>query len=294
MGRFFRNRLPEPVDAVLSRAARELAESPGALGAVEIAVNDAAARAAGVPFYKYWNPGATATPRITDLSLPILSVDEARERATQAAADGFRSLKLKVGVGDIAEDVARVRAVAESAPLAKLRLDGNQAFTADGALKLFDGFPELWERIELFEQPTAASDDAAMREVHRALPGTIPVLADESCHDAADATRLIEQGICGGVVLKLAKSGILGAAKIARAAHDAGGVSLFGCMMETRIGIGAALQLSVALGESVVPLLDLDGHLLTNDGGLVAGGFAQVGDILTVDETAHGLGVTVL
>jgi L-alanine-DL-glutamate epimerase-like enolase superfamily enzyme len=96
------------------------------------------------------------------------------------------------------------------------------------------------------------------------------------------------------VVLKLAKSGLTGAEAIARAAHSAGGVCLFGCMMETRIGIGAALHLAVALGENIVPLLDLDGHLLTNDSGLLAGGFTQDGDVLRVNANGAGLDLSVL
>ena len=86
-----------------------------------------------------------------------------------------------------------------------------------------------------------------------------------------DARRLLETGACAGVVLKIAKSGLSGTLAIARAVSDAGGRCLFGCMMETRIGIAAALHLALALGASVVPDLDLDGHLLVNDGSLAQG-----------------------
>ncbi|MBC7809091.1 MAG: hypothetical protein H7145_23390, partial [Akkermansiaceae bacterium] len=276
--RFLTNRGPMSTDAVLARAATELATTPGARGAVEIAVQDAVARAMGVPLYRLLDPAVpadTRTARATDLSLPILPPEEAHLRASEAAANGFHAIKIKVGGGDNREDVQRVRAVAEGAPHATLRLDGNQVFSADSALTLLDGLTDLFARIELFEQPTPAGDDAAMREVHRSLPDDIPVFADESCHDAEDARRLIGSGICGGVVLKLAKSGLSGAGAIARAAHAAGGVCLFGCMMETRIGIGAALHLTIALGEKIVPLLDLDGHLLTDDIGLLSGGLIQ-------------------
>lgn len=293
--RFFANHGPMSPDSVLARAAIELADSPGARGAVEIAVKDAIARAMGVPLYRLLNPAVPAdvlTARSTDLSLPILSPQEAHRRATDAAANGFRAIKIKVGGGDDAVDIQRVRAVAEAAPHATLRLDGNQGFTADSALTLLDGLTDLFPRIELFEQPTPAGDDAAMLEVHRSLPEDIPVFADESCHDADDARRLIGSGICGGVVLKLAKSGLTGAEAIARAAYASGGVCLFGCMMETRIGIGAALHLTIALGDKIVPLLDLDGHLLTDDSSLLRGGFTQEGDILAVKSSMTGLGLT--
>lgn len=293
--RFLSNRGPLSVAAVLSRAATELADAPGARGAVEIAVQDAVARAARIPLYRLLNPAVSidaAPARATDLSLPILAPEEAHRRATEAAANGFRAIKIKVGAGDSTEDVRRVRAVAEAAPGATLRLDGNQGFSADSALTLLDGLTDLFPRIDLFEQPTPAGDDAAMLEVHRSLPDGIPVFADESCHDADDARRLIESGICGGVVLKLAKSGLSGAEAIARAAQSAGGICLFGCMMETHIGIGAALHLTLALGEKIVPMLDLDGHLLTNDSGLLEGGFTQERDVLKILSNEHGLGTT--
>ena len=295
--RFFANHGPMSSDTVLARAAIELVDSPGARGAVEIAIQDAVARAMGIPLYRLLNPAVprnVSFARATDLSLPILSPEEAHRRATEAYANGFRAIKIKVGGGDDAEDIRRVRAVAEATPNATLRLDGNQGFSADSALTLLDGLTDLFPRIEIFEQPTPAGDDAAMLEVHRSLPDDIPVFADESCHDADDARRLIESGICGGVVLKLAKSGLSGAEAIARAAHSAGGICLFGCMMETHIGIGAALHLTIALGEKIVPLLDLDGHLLTDDSSLVTGGFIQEGSMLTVESSKPGLGITVL
>ena len=295
--RFFAGHAQDTPESLLQRAATELAAAPGALGAVEIAVQDAVAKAKKVPLYSVLNPEAPISAgrilRVTDLSLPILPPEEAGRRVGEAAAQGFRTFKIKVGAGDIGEDVARVRAVANAAPGSRLRLDGNQAFTPETAFALLDGLTDLFDRIELFEQPTPAGDDGAMLAVHRALPDAIPVFADESCHDADDARRLLETGTCGGVVLKLAKSGLSGAAKIAWATQEAGGVCLFGCMMETRIGIGAALHLAVALGEAAVPMLDLDGHLLTNDAALLAGGFTQTADALEVAPETAGLGVFV-
>ncbi|MBC8139230.1 MAG: hypothetical protein H8F28_25430, partial [Fibrella sp.] len=53
--RFFANHGPMSSEAVLARAATELADAPGARGAVEIAVQDAIARAMGVPLYRLLN-----------------------------------------------------------------------------------------------------------------------------------------------------------------------------------------------------------------------------------------------
>jgi L-alanine-DL-glutamate epimerase-like enolase superfamily enzyme len=194
-----------------------------------------------------------------------------------------------VGGGDLGEDIARVRAVAEAAPAAALRLDGNQGLTPEQAVRLFDQLAPLAGRIELLEQPTPAHDDASLAWVAVRVP--VPVFADEAVKTPEDAARLIGSGACAGVVLKLAKSGLSGAAAIARTARAAGGRCLFGCMMETRVAVGAALHLALALGADAVPFLDLDGHLLVDDRAVVSGGFSQAADTLRVDPDAAGLGL---
>jgi o-succinylbenzoate synthase len=267
-----------------------LKSSPGAGGAIEMAMLDALAQQQGVPLYRYLGATADAIPeRLTDLSLPILPPDEAATRAAAAYAEGFRAFKIKVGGGDAGEDTARVRAVAEAGPEATLRLDGNQGFTSAEAVAFAEGLSDLAARIEMFEQPTKAGDADAMRAVQAAVP--YPVFADESAHDAEDARRLLENGVCRGVVLKLAKSGLSGAQQIAHAARDTGGACLFGCMMETRLAIGAALHLAIALGPEVVPFLDLDGHLLVNDTEMLSGGFLAAGPRLTADPDRPGIGI---
>jgi L-alanine-DL-glutamate epimerase-like enolase superfamily enzyme len=277
----------------IERFRQHLTVTPGALSALATALLDAEARCEGVPLFRKLGAEAgvpVLLSRATDISLPILPPDEAGIRAGEAAADGFRAIKIKVGGGSALEDAARVRAIAHAAPEVTLRLDGNQGFTPEAAVDFFAGLSDLLPRIELFEQPTKAGDDAAMGFVARRLP--VPVFADESVHTPEDARRLVGSGSCAGVVLKLAKADPLTAMAIGREAYRAGGTCLFGCMMETHIAVAAALHVAVALGSEIVPMLDLDGHLLTNDAGLVRGGFTQVGDLLTIAGDAAGLGIT--
>jgi L-alanine-DL-glutamate epimerase-like enolase superfamily enzyme len=170
-----------------------------------------------------------------------------------------------------------------------LRLDGNQGFAKEAAVRFLESLSDLVPVIELLEQPTKAGDDEAMTFVSERVP--VPVFADESVHHAEDARRLVETGVCSGVVLKLAKSGLSETGKIAEAVRSAGGRCLFGCMMETHIATGAALHLALALGEETVPLLDLDGHLLVNDQAILTGGFTQQRDVLQVNPAEAGLGV---
>ncbi|GAB4458159.1 MAG: dipeptide epimerase [Armatimonadaceae bacterium] len=280
-----------PRAAELISENEHLIPAPGARSALEMALYDAMARAAGVPLYRLMGGDADSpVVRATDISIPLLPPGIVAERAADAASRGFRTLKLKVGGGD-GEDAARVRAVADAAPDALLRLDGNQAFSAHSAVEFVEQVGELVPRIQLLEQPTRAGDDDALKFVQDHVP--FPVFADESCHGAEDARRLLEAQACRGVVLKLAKSGLTGTYETACVAAEAGGLCLFGCMMESHIGIAAALHLTLALGESVVPLLDLDGHLLVDDRALVSGGPQQDGETMRVDPEQPGLGVSV-
>ena len=273
--------------------AAQVFATPGAAGALEIALADACARAAGLPLFRFLGASADTVPeRATDLSLPLLAPDEAGRRAADAATQGYRALKIKAGSGDADADRARVEAVARAAPDAHLRLDGNQGFSADDAVRFLDSLgDDVVPRIALFEQPTRAGDDAALAFV--AARAFCPVYADEAVKTPGDARRLLESKACAGVVLKLAKSGLSGTVAIAEAVRDAGGTCLFGCMMETRIGVGAALHLALTLGESVVSGLDLDGHLLVNDSAYVWGdGLSQTGDVLRADPRAPGLSLS--
>jgi L-alanine-DL-glutamate epimerase-like enolase superfamily enzyme len=112
--------------------------------------------------------------------------------------------------------------------------------------------------VELVEQPVAKGDLEGMARVRRA--SRIPVIADESCEVAADVPKLA--GAVDGVNIKLAKCGSLREA--VRIVHVARAHSLqvmLGCMVESTLGIAAALQLA-----PLVDYVDLDGAaLLAND-----------------------------
>ena len=272
-------------------------QEAGARGALEMALDDAFAHSAKPSILRFWDTQATdLVQQQTDLSLPLLPAEEARIRAAQAAEDGYRALKIKIGGPDMEGDEARVRAVADAAPNALLRLDGNQGFSPENAVRFMERLADLMPRIQLLEQPTKAGDDAALLFVQSRV--SVPVFADEAVHNQDDAARLLAKGACKGVVLKLAKSGIRQTIEIAETVTKAGGLLLFGCMMETRLGISAALQLAAAIASPASsgkqPLLDLDGHLLTSGDDFVSGGFTQTGDVLTFDPNTPGLGVAVV
>lgn len=144
-----------------------------------------------------------------DLTVPLLAPLHAEEPATQAdeietlLAQGFRTLKVKVGF-DWQRDLQRVEAIQASvADRATLRLDANQGYRpAAGA-----AFAERLDPkgIELFEQPCAFDDwdaNAAVAGVSK-----VPVMLDESIYGVADIDRAAGISGVGFVKLKLKKIG---------------------------------------------------------------------------------------
>ncbi len=259
------------IEAAL-RAARGPGGSPGAPGlrlerlehAVEHAIRyNAAARAAvsaalhdlhakrlGAPLWNLLGLDPPSAPR-SSFTIGIDEPDVMREKLSEAS--GYPILKLKVGTGRDEEVLALVR---EEASHARLRVDANTGWTAKEAIARL---PLLVEYdVELIEQPVPPDDLDGLRLVRERSP--VPIVADESCRTAADIPRLV--GCVDGINIKLAKCGSLREAgrMIATARAHGLGVML-GCMVESTLGVAAAVQLA-----PLVDWADLDGAaLLEND-----------------------------
>lgn len=268
-----------PADRTLfweARLREALPHNPTGRSAVEAALIDALAAHCGVPLWR-WLGGATPTV-VSDLSIPLLPLEDAAEVAREAAARGFRHLKIKVGGPSAAEDEARVRAIAAAAPGVPLRLDGNQGFHPEAALSFVRGLVESGIPVELLEQPVDCADWEALAAVTRHSP--VPVIADEAVLIPADALRVAATGAAHGVNIKLAKSGIAGALEIIAIARAARLRLMLGCMLESDQGIRTSVHL--ACGTGAFDYLDLDSHILIGQAPPFAG-FSQEGDTLRVE-----------
>lgn len=118
-------------------------------------------------------------------------------------AQGFRTLKVKVGFA-VEDDLARVDVVRRaSAGRAKLRLDGNQGYSQEEALEFVSRLDP--QGIELFEQPCADSDWDAAAAVARAA--AVPMMLDESIYATNDIDRARSRKAAQYIKLKLVKAG---------------------------------------------------------------------------------------
>jgi L-alanine-DL-glutamate epimerase-like enolase superfamily enzyme len=187
---------------------------------------------------------------------PALTEAAARE----AAREGFRVLKVKVG-GRFEDDLARLRAALRGAPRTRLLLDGNQGLTRAGALKLVEAALKL-APVDLLEQPLPKDDLAGMAFVSKRCP--VPVAADESVSTPEAAYRVLSRGAATAVNIKVAKSGLSRSLAIAAVARAAGAPLMIGCMAETARGLSPSAAL--AAGTGFFRFVDLDSdHLLRED-----------------------------
>lgn len=239
-------------------------ESPSARCAIETAVIDALARSERIALYQLFGGGAATLE--TDCTITTGTVADALEAAARIAAEGFRTIKIKVGGRHLDEDEARVRAVLDATPAAvRVILDGNAGLaSADDALRLARA---AGERLALFEQPLAAADLDGARAVLRECGA--PVAADEAVTTADDVHVLADAGACSVVNVKIMKSGIAEALHIVAAAHERGIGLMIGGLVETQLAM--TVSACLAAGAGGFSFVDLDTPLWMIDPPLVGG-----------------------
>lgn len=190
------------IDAFVHAAAGRRLPGPAA-AAIESAVLDLAAKAAGVPVWRLL--GATEAPPLPcNATLAAGEPDEVAASARDWAAHGFTSFKLKLGIGD---DLRQVTAVRDAlGPSARIRVDANGTWARNDAIAILGALEPL--DIELAEQPTERLRDMAAV----AAATSIPIAADESVATGKQAARAVRARACELATVKLAKSGGVGGA----------------------------------------------------------------------------------
>jgi o-succinylbenzoate synthase len=257
----------------------------GAKAAMDVALHDLAARQAGVSLAALLG-GSTGVQRVaTDVTVSAGEPDELSATANKRTAEGFTVLKLKVGT-DAAHDVARVRAVREAAPEARIRVDANQGWTPDQAIAVIRAMEDAGLDVEFVEQPVERHDVRGLATVTAAVD--TPVMADESVFGLRDLAAVIDLRAADLVNVKLAKCGGLGVARtLLERTRAAGMGTIVGSMMEGPIGVGAAAALVAAVGTSHVSDLDAAWWASTSP---VVGGATYDAGVIVLPGTP-GLGI---
>jgi len=223
---------------------------------LEVALFRAHLVSTGKSEYEYW--GAKRKSLETDITVPFIQERNALlSWLNYVRKKGFRIYKLKIS-GNIPEDKKFLSLVYSylnhNLSDFTVRLDGNQGFNEKSALKLLDFIEERKFKAELFEQPFRKDDFSSFKRFKKRL--SIPLILDETVFRAEDLEYAINEGLCGGVNIKIAKSGIYESAKILQIAKKYKLKTMIGCMTETFTGISAAVNF--ACGKNEFDYVDLD------------------------------------
>jgi L-alanine-DL-glutamate epimerase-like enolase superfamily enzyme len=256
-------------DAVLGRSADPFETWP----VIDRAVAGNGAAKAALDCALHDLPGSARLAVPTLVTIPVGEPDEIAEAARARVAEGFRTLKLKVGT-DAATDVARVQAAREGAgPGVALRVDANTGWDCFEAVRVVRALEDAGVGLQLVEQPVGRRDLLGLAHVRRHVE--TPVMADESVFDLDDLVELARHEAADLVNIKIAKAGgITPALELARVARAHGiGVSV-GCMLESEVGVSAAAALAAQVDCDVAP--DLDGAWWLADGSPYADRVAYV------------------
>lgn len=262
---------------------RLVSGNPSAKAAIDIALHDVLGKTAHKPTWRILGGFRERVP--TDITLSIKTPEGVAKDALKAVKNGFKALKVKVGVNP-REDFERIKLVREAVgDKIAIRIDANQGWTVTKALTVLRKLEKF--DIQFVEQPIEAKNTQGLAKIKKSSP--IPVMADESVHSAVDALRLIRANAVDMINIKLMKSGgIFNARKIAEIAEAANMPCMIGCMGESAIGITAAVHFAAATKN--VQFADLDCDLLLADKLVTEGGAGlRTSERIPVNEP--GLGV---
>ena len=254
---------------------------------LDIAACDLLARAAGVPVAEFLG-GCRRRLVPVNATISADTPELAAQAARRAVENGFRCVKLKVGMmGSIARECELVGAVRDAiGPDLLLRVDANQAWTRARAISTIEALERF--DLEFVEQPVSGRDLEGLIAVHEAV-GT-PIAADEPITSERASRAIIESHAADIVVIKpMVVGGLREAIEIAYSAMGSGIESVITTTIDSGVGIAAALHLAAAIegtracGLATAELLECD---------LTSGPFQPVAGMMACSDTP-GLGVEI-
>ena len=238
-GRRIERLLEEPA-AEERRFDLDAGRAPAFAAGFSLALADRSAKAAGVRLAESLTPrprGSVPCHRL----LRETDRDALAAEAAAAAGEGYRAVKIKIGLHPLPVDLGRVAAVREAVgPRVRIRLDANGADDPATALDLLRRLEPL--RPEYVEQPVARGIASL-----RGRTG-VAVAADEEAATRAKAYDLIRARAADVVILRLScVGGIAALADLARMAGDNGIGVVPASSFETPVGLAGALHAAASL-----------------------------------------------
>jgi O-succinylbenzoate synthase len=222
-----------------------------------------------------WPPAQRDRVPVNAIIPEVSSVDAIRLAREAVLVRGCRTVKVKVGSPDPADDEARVAGVRDvldtvlDAGEGALRVDANGAWTVAQGRRVLRRLSAY--RLEYVEQPCRTAEE--MLELRRYVD--VPFAADESIRTAADPQSVPVGEFADIAVLKAAPLG--GAGALTRLAESLDVPVVVSGSLDSSVGLSAALAAAAALsdlpyacglGTGALLAADLASPVLPDDGAL--------------------------
>ncbi len=209
----------------------------------------------------------------TSFTIAIGDLDTLPQKIEEA--EPYPILKVKLGTPDDKDIINIIRNETDKV----IRVDANEGWTLASGIEMCHWLSD--RNVEFIEQPLPAKlvdDTAKLRE-----ESPLPIIADENSLVASNIPEIAHA--FDGINIKLMKCGSLFEAKrMIDTAHEYNLKIMFGCMVESSVGITAASHLSPD-----VDFADLDGHILIDNDPYLG---TRVEDGYLILPSGTGLGIS--
>ena len=235
--------------------------NPFARSGIEMAIFDVLGKQTGVSVAELLG-GPVRKSVLLSGGIGIEAPEVAAQKVSDIVEAGYRTIKVKIGTDDVAQDIARVRACRKAVgDDIAIRIDANAGYNMTDALMVIKALGEL--NIEHVEQPVAGENWEGMARL-RAL-GAVPIMADESIVTPSDAYRLVHMGACDVIKIKITKvGGYINARKIIDVCESSGTELVIGQGLCSSIEASAEAQLACAFSH-VCPVAEMVGPAKLRD-----------------------------
>ncbi|CAN5396918.1 dipeptide epimerase [soil metagenome] len=262
-----------------ARARKAHPDRSAAIAAFNITLWDARGRRAGKAIYELLGTEKPVA-QTTTYTVSLSDYDTMVKRTEEAAH--LPALKIKLG-RDEEFDIEVMKRIRKAAPNCVLRVDANAGWSLQTAMSIIPILADLG--VQFVEQPVAIGALEDLHHLHKQSP--LPIIADEDAQDLNSLKAL--RGRCSGINIKLMKcGGISEALKMIEFARQEGWKILIGCMIETRLALGAASHMA-----GLVDYMDVDAHMLTKNDPFPPGSQEQYSGALPLSD-GPGVGLPMI
>ncbi len=227
-------------EAAVTRALAAIRDHRLARSMIDVACWDLRSQVRGAPLWQLWggDPEVDVSWTVTRRPPEVM----AQDAAEMVERHGFRMLKVKGGQGREKDRAALTQIRAAVGPDVKMYVDANGHYSQDEMPSYVQELADFG--VVVAEDPCRFQPNRAFARLQENSP--MPLLVDNGCRSAADASLFLEQG-AKALSVKLSGAGATEGLRMAKMAHDQGCAAHVGFMGETSMGAMVALQMAAAL-----------------------------------------------